>query len=359
MSSRKQRKLEHIQHALSVGQDRTHGLEDIKFVHQSLPNTNIDQIDISTKVGELLLSSPILINAMTGGGGEYTRSINKSLSLVAKYSNIPLAVGSQMSAIKDPSERSTFQIARKVNPNGIILANLGSEATVEDAKRAVDMIEANGLQIHLNVIQELVMPEGDRNFEDALLRIEKIIHSISVPVIVKEVGFGMSKETCQRLTDAGVSLVDIGGMGGTNFSSIENKRRTRVLDYFETWGIPTAASIAEAASSKLPLTIIASGGIQNALDVAKSIALGASVTAFAGHFLKLLLNLGEQALKEEISNIERDLKFIMTALGAKSIKELQNAPIVISGDTYHWLVQRGIDPKNYSQRMIKESRLSD
>jgi isopentenyl-diphosphate Delta-isomerase len=353
MSSRKQRKLEHIQHALSEGQDRTHGLEDIKFVHQSLPNTNIDQIDISTEVGELFLSSPILVNAMTGGGGEQTRKINESLSLIAKHSNIPIAVGSQMSAIKDPLERSTFEIVRTVNPNGTLFSNLGSEATVEDAKRAVDMIEANGLQIHLNVIQELVMPEGDRHFKDALLRIEKITHALSVPVIVKEVGYGMSKETCNRLRDIGVTIVDIGGMGGTNFSAIENKRRTRALEYFQTWGIPTAASIAEAVCSKHPPTIIASGGIQNALDVAKSIALGASVTGFAGHFLKLLIGSGEQALIEEIDNIHTDLKFLMTAIGATNIKELQNAPIVISGDTYHWLVQRGIDTTKYSQRMIK------
>ncbi|MBD8070268.1 type 2 isopentenyl-diphosphate Delta-isomerase [Bacillus sp. PS06] len=350
MSNRKQRKLEHIQHALSVGQDRTHGLEDIKFVHQSLPNTNIDQIDISTKVGELILSSPILINAMTGGGGEETRKINQALALVAKKANIPIAVGSQMAAIKDANERLSFEVVRNTNPNGIIFANLGSEATVEDAKQAVNMIEANALQIHLNVIQELVMPEGDRSFEGALMRIEKIVDSLSVPVIVKEVGFGMSKETCQKLSDIGVDMIDVGGRGGTNFSAIENKRRTRTLDYFQTWGITTAASIAEVSSVNGHPSIIASGGIQHAMDMAKSIALGASVVGYAGYFLKILMNDGEQALLEEIIHLQTDLRYIMTAVGAKTIDELQNAMIVISGDTNQWLQQRGIDTTKYSQK---------
>lgn len=350
--SREQRKLEHISHALSTGQQRTSGFEDLRFVHHSLPDTATNEIDISTKLGELSLSSPIFINAMTGGGGNKTLEINEALSLIAKSSNIPIAVGSQMAALKNPEERETFEVIRKVNPSGICFANLGSEATIEEAKRAIDMIEANAIQIHLNVIQELVMPEGDRNFLGAIRRIEEIVRAVSIPVIVKEVGFGISKETFSALKEIGVSAVDVGGSGGTNFSRIENERRSRTLEYFNTWGLSTVSSIAEASSVNDPtqLTIISSGGLQNALDMAKSIALGASLTGFAGYFLRILITKGEQELKEEIVDLLADLKLIMTALGTKTIAELQRAAIVISGDTYHWLYQRGIDTTKYSQR---------
>ncbi len=348
--SRAQRKLDHVQHALSIGQSRAHGFQDISFVHQSLPNMALQDVCLETKIGELFLSSPILINAMTGGGGEQTEKINEGLALAANHHGIAMAVGSQMAAIKDVNEKRSFEIVRKVNPLGVIFANLGSEATVEQAKYAVSMLEANALQIHLNVIQELTMPEGDRDFTDALRRIETIVEQCGVPVIVKEVGFGMSRETVRQLQDIGVAVIDIGGFGGTNFAGIENERRSRRLSYFNDWGIPTAASVAEASSVAANVSFIASGGIQTALEVAKAIALGASAAAFAGYFLKILLNEGIEPLIEEIELIHEDLQFIMTALGARTIAHLQQVPLVISGETYHWLEQRGIDTTAYSRR---------
>ncbi|MDM5187789.1 type 2 isopentenyl-diphosphate Delta-isomerase [Bacillus sp. DX4.1] len=347
---RAKRKLEHIAHALSTGQSRINGFHDIAFVHQSLPNTNYESITFETKIGELSLSSPIFINAMTGGGGEHTLHINEQLAHVAKHHKIAMAVGSQMAALKDEKEASSYQIVRKVNPNGIIFANLGSEATVEQAKRAIDMIEANALQIHLNVIQELTMPEGDRDFTGVLGRIEQIVIHSPVPVVVKEVGFGMSKGTIEQLASVGVSNVDIGGYGGTNFAAVENERRQRILSYFNEWGIPAAVSVIEASSTDKNLSLIASGGIQTALDVAKAIALGASATAFAGYFLRILMNDGLEKLIEEIELLHTDLQFIMTALGARTITELQQVPLVVKGDTYHWLSQRGIDTTSYSKR---------
>lgn len=229
--TRAERKREHINHALSTGQKRETGLDDITFVHVSLPDLALEQVDISTKIGELSSSSPIFINAMTGGGGQLTYEINKALARAARIADIPLAVGSQMSALKDPSERYSYEIVRKENPNGLIFANLGSEATARQAKEAVEMIEADALQIHLNVIQEIVMPEGDRSFSGALSRIEQICSEIKVPVIIKEVGFGMSKESARKLYEAGAAAVDIGGYGGTNFSKIENLRRQRQITF--------------------------------------------------------------------------------------------------------------------------------
>jgi len=348
--SRSERKSDHIRIALETGQLRKTGLDDIRFVHQSIPESSLNSINLKTEIGGLVLSSPFFINAMTGGGGEKTLEINRSLAQVAKETDIGLAVGSQMSALRDYEERRTFEVVREEYPTGIIFANLGSEATVDQAKAAVDMVQANALQIHLNVVQELAMPEGDRDFHGMLLRIERIINELKVPIIVKETGFGMGQETIEKLFSIGVTAVDVGGFGGTNFAAIENQRRLNKLSFFEDWGIPTAVSIAEARHMSPTYPIIASGGIQTSLEVAKGIALGANAVALAGYILRVLTEQGPEKLIEEINNIKQELTIIMTALGAKTVKELHHTPLVISGATWHWLNQRGIDTKQYSIR---------
>ncbi len=203
--TRSERKWDHIRLAIKTAEEQYNSFEDITFVHRSLPETSLDQIQLFTKIGELLLSSPIFVNAMTGGGGKRTLDINQNLSIVAKETGLAMAVGSQMAAIKDKSEQETYKIVRKVNPNGIIFGNLGWEATVDQAKQAIDLIEADALQIHINAVQELTMPEGDRDFRGGLKRIEAIVNHAGVPVIVKEVGFGMGHETVRILASIGVT----------------------------------------------------------------------------------------------------------------------------------------------------------
>lgn len=348
--SRATRKIDHINHALSTGQNRSHGFNDISFVHNSIPESSVADRSLVSKIGELTLRSPIFINAMTGGGGEKTETINRQLSEVASEVGVAMAVGSQMAAIRDSKQEASYQVVRKVNPKGIVFANLGSEATVDQALRAVDMLEANAMQIHVNVIQELVMPEGDRVFSDTCKRIEAIAERVHVPLVVKEVGYGMSRETVTRLSSIGVSIVDIGGFGGTNFSEIENARRERRLPFFEQWGITTTSSILEASAASGDIDIIASGGLQSSSDLAKAMALGAKAGGFAGFFLKILLEEGQAALINEITSMQEELRYILTALEVQSPQQLTNVPLVISGDTFHWAEQRGLNPSSYSRR---------
>jgi isopentenyl-diphosphate delta-isomerase len=350
MVSRSKRKWDHIRLALATGQERKAGFEDITFIHQSLPNTSLEQVKLDTKIGELSVSSPIFINAMTGGGGDRTLNINRDLAVAAQEVGMAISVGSQMSALKDPAEAESYRVIRTTYPDGIVIGNLGSEATINQAKTAVDMIEANALQIHLNVVQELTMPEGDRNFCSALTRIEDIVKSLNVPIIVKEVGFGMSKETVAKLLSIGVSAVDVGGFGGTNFAMIENNRRESAFSFFNDWGIPTTVSIAEAKAAGRDLSVLGSGGLQNSLDIVKAIALGADAVGVAGYFLKILMKEGVDALVEELHLIHGEIAMIMTALGVRNMKELQQVPIIISGKTHHWLNERNIDTKQFSQR---------
>jgi len=350
--SRSERKWDHIRYALELttSEKPSSAFNEIKFIHQSLPEMSVSDVQLDCSIGELKLSSPIFINAMTGGGGEKTYRINKEMAIAAKETGLAMAVGSQMAALKDRSQIYTFEIVRKENPSGVVIANLGSEATTDQAKAAIEMIEANALQIHLNVIQELTMPEGDRDFTGTLNRIETIVKEVGVPVIVKETGFGMSKETVQLLASVGVSIIDVGGFGGTNFAEIENKRREKTLSFFNDWGIPTPISIIEAATCSENVTIIGSGGFRDAKDIVKGLAIGANLIGIAGYFLRILLEEGAESLKAEIDNLHQEIIMIMTALGAKKITDLHKVPLIMLGETYHWLVQRGIDTKFFSRR---------
>ncbi|MCA1054656.1 type 2 isopentenyl-diphosphate Delta-isomerase [Rossellomorea aquimaris] len=347
--TRAQRKRDHINYALSTGQQDKTGFEDVTFVHQSLPNTALNETSLQSQIGELSLSSPIFVNAMTGGGGEYTSDINKDISILARETGIALAVGSQMSALKNPDERHTYEIVRKHNPDGVIFANLGSEASVQQAKDAVEMIDADALQIHLNVIQELTMPEGDRDFKGALERIASISDTLEVPVIVKETGFGISREAASALSETSISAIDVGGFGGTNFSRIENQRRSRMLQFFDDWGIPTAVSIVEVSSS-CNLPVLASGGIKTSLDSVKALSLGACSVGMAGAILKNLVDHGLSKTVDEVNGLHDDIRFLMCALGCETISDLHAVPLVLKGDVYHWLKMRGFEPEKYSRK---------
>lgn len=316
--------------------------DNIRFVHHPFPEMSIGEADISTSFATFTVEQPFFINAMTGGSDK-TKSVNEKLATVARETKLPIASGSLSAAIKEPSLIDSFKVIRKINPSGLVFANLGAGHNVENVKKAIDILEANAVQIHCNAVQEIVMPEGDRDFSSWLSNIEKIVKSIHVPVIVKEVGFGMSRKTIKQLKDIGVKTIDISGSGGTNFAKIENYRRgSNKFCYLEDFGQSTVISLLEAQEFINNTEIIASGGIRNPLDIVKALALGAKAVGIAGLFLNMVLNDGVEKTIENINKWKSEIASIMTLLGKRKVSELVNADLVILNEVREWCLAREI-----------------
>jgi isopentenyl-diphosphate delta-isomerase len=342
-NQREERKRAHIAHALELEEGPlSPGWEDIRLVHQALLTGDFEAVETKTALFGKELAFPLLINAITGGA-QGLEEINASLARVAREAGIGLAVGSQTAALRNKDLRHTYEVVRKYHPAGLVLANVSALIPPQEACEAAEMIAADALQLHLNGAQELLMAEGDRNFSGLAENIREIVERVPVPVLVKEVGFGLSRETAQQLYALGVRHVDTAGAGGTNFAAIELLRRpNQMMEYMRFWGIPSACSLLEVKSLELPLTVIASGGLGNALDVAKALSLGADGAAIAGPFLKTLVQEGEQALLANIHEIKNGLKKIMLLTGVGRVREMNAAPRIITGFTRSWCEQRGI-----------------
>lgn len=298
------RKDEHIKFA-NEEEVGTNDFDKIILEHNSLPNLNYQEINLESDFLGFKSNYPFYINAMTGGS-QKALEINKKLALIAKHFNIPIVLGSQSAAFKDPKLIETYKIVRDNYETGIIVANVSANATLEQAIKAVEMVNANALSIHINVVQELVMDEGDRDFSKWQSNIKTIVDNLTVPVIVKEVGFGMSKEVIERLKSLGVKYIDVSGKGGTNFASIERKRSVNNDFIFEDVGISTVNSLLNGKD--IDITLHASGGIRNALDIYKAIKLGAKNVGLSQYFLKLTnLELNE-AIKEVEKLIDNLIK---------------------------------------------------
>lgn len=345
------RKDDHVRHALQqYDQQPTSDLKDVRFVHHALSEISVNDISLATTLGPLSLQMPFFINAMTGGS-QKTEKINEQLAVVARETGLAMATGSMSVALAYPETLKSFQVVRDIHQNGLIFANLGAHHNLENAKRVVDAIQANALQLHLNTPQEIVMPEGDRHFSGWLRNIEKMVSQLHVPVIVKEVGFGMSKETIQQLESVGVTIIDVAGKGGTNFVKIEDARRCDYsLDILSDWGQTTLESLLEATSSRKNATLIASGGIKSALDIAKCLSLGANAVGLSGHFLQFITQYSVDETIKKVTNIQEQLKAIMTLLGTTDINALQHHPVVLPPSTQAWCTARGIDFLRFAQR---------
>lgn len=313
----------------------TTGLEHFRFVHQALPEINLSEIDTTVSLFGKILQTPVFISSMTGGT-EKAQNINRNLAEAAQIRGMAMGLGSQRAAIEDPSLVSSYNV-RPVAPDILLLANVGAVQlnygyTAEHCQRAVDMIQADALILHLNVLQEAVQPEGDTNFTGLLQKIEVVCRTLEVPVIVKEVGWGISAQTARQLESAGVAVIDVAGSGGTSWSEVEYHRaptefHARVARSFADWGIPTAESIQYVKSATPNMPILASGGLRNGIDVAKSIALGATLGGLAGGFLKAAAESVDAVLELE-QELTKQLRVAMLCVGAKNLEKLQQVPLI-------------------------------
>ena len=326
-----QRKADHIKINLEkdVHSALTTGLEGYHFVHEALPELDLEQIDTSLSLFGKRLAAPILISSMTGGTAD-AESINLRLAEAAQEMKIAMGVGSQRAAIENLDQAKTFQV-RRVAPNILLFANLGAVQLnygygLEQCRLAVDMIQADALILHLNPLQEAVQDAGDTNFAGLAKKIEEICKGLEVPVIAKEVGWGISERSAKVLADCGVAAIDVAGAGGTSWSQVEMHRApdefTRQLAAtFVGWGIPTADSILNVKKAAPEMTVFASGGIKDGLDIAKSIALGATLGGMAGQFLKAAA-ISTRSVVQMMKLTKRQVEVTMFAAGASQLNEL-------------------------------------
>lgn len=335
------RKDDHVAHALAQEEQRN-DWDNVEFVHHALGACDVASVDISTEFAGARWATPFYINAMTGGS-HATGELNRRLAVAAREYHVPMASGSTSVALDYPELAHTFTVIREENPDGFIFANIGVNRSVDDAKRAVDLLQANALQVHVNVVQELIMPEGDREFSHWLATIERIRKGVEVPVVVKEVGFGLSVRTLRQLASAGVEFADVSGRGGINFATIENERR-RLKDFAYMAGFGQSAAMClldaglrslkpgatEFIHPALP-TLAASGGVRTPLDLMRGLALGAKAVGVAGHFLRRA-QIGEEAVVETLGMWAEHSRSLMALLGARRVSDLANADVTLHGD---------------------------
>jgi isopentenyl-diphosphate delta-isomerase len=332
-----QRKADHIKINLEkdVRSGLTTGLEKYRFLHEALPELDLEQVDTSLSLFGKKLAAPILISSMTGGTAD-AESINLRLAEAAQEVKIAMGVGSQRAAIENPDQAKTFQV-RRVAPDILLFANLGAVQLnygygIDQCRQAVDMIGADALILHLNPLQEAVQDAGDTNFAGLAKKIEEVCKKLEVPVIAKEVGWGISERSARLLADCGVSAIDVAGAGGTSWSQVEMYRApdefTRELAAtFVGWGIPTAESILNVTKAAPEITVFASGGIKDGLDIAKCIALGATLGGMAGQFLKTAA-ISTRSVVKMMELTKRQIQVTMFAAGAKEMGELEIEKLV-------------------------------
>ena len=359
----RKRKADHIRISLEKNvqaRKTTTCFEDIHLIHKALPEINKQEINLSTEVFNHKFSAPLIVGAITGGTPEATR-INAAIAEAVEELGLGMGVGSQRAAIEDKKLEKTFTIARKKAPNAFLIANIGGVQlvngySIKEVEKAVAMIEADAIAIHLNPLQEAIQPEGQTNFRGILEKISEIAEKIDKPLIVKETGAGIAAEEAKKLETVGVNGIDVSGAGGTSFAAVEyyrvkgpkNSFQRRLGDVFWDWGIPTAISVVEVSQSvKIP--VIASGGVRDGVDMAKALALGANLTSLSQPILQAAVK-GARETKNVLSLLIEELRNAMFLVGANSVQELHKVPLVITGKTAEWLRVRGFKPEKYARR---------
>lgn len=319
----------HINLEKDVASGLTNGLEQYRLIHQALPEMSLADVNLSQTLFGKTQRAPVLVSSMTGGTPEAAR-LNRILATATQEVGLAMGVGSQRAAIKDPAAADTFKV-RQYAPDILLFANLGAvqlnyDFGINECLRAIEMIDADALVLHLNPLQEALQPEGDVDFRSLADKIATISRDLPVPLIVKEVGWGISVEAAQMLCDAGVSAIDVAGAGGTSWSQVEmyrisNPFRAMTAGAFVDWGIPTAESIRNVRTVSADLPVFASGGLRNGIEIAKCLALGASLGGMAGVFLKA----ADDSLETAVSVMQMvtdQVRIAMFASGARSLADL-------------------------------------
>lgn len=353
------RKVEHVQIALQ--QDLTvpqaANWRDIRLVHQALPEVDLDMLDTSVSFLGHHLRYPILISAMTGGHPDATQ-INRNLALAAERYGIALGVGSQRAGILNPSIAASYAVVRQVAPNACLIANIGAPQliaqtraaafTLEQVQNAIHMIGANALAVHMNSLQEAAQPEGDQRAQGEVAALTRLAEQITLPLIAKETGAGICREQAVLLQKCGVAAIDVGGAGGSSMAAMEavraadrgDEQRSAIGQLYRDWGLATPISLVEAGVAGLPL--IATGGVRNGLDMARALALGASLVGLAFPFLKAASESFE-AVCAVVEGLILELQVAMQLSGAANIAAMRQVDVVVTGETYHWLKLRGFE----------------
>lgn len=342
------RKADHIALAATgdVGFHETTTLfENVRLVHEALPDLHADKIDTSLTLFGKRLRAPLVIAAMTGGTAK-AESINRELAAIAEERGYALGLGSQRAMYVDRAKTGTYQV-RDVAKNALVFGNIGivqaREMRTEEVLELAQTVGADAMCVHLNPAMEIIQPEGDRDFEGGEETLSRLVRELPLPIIVKETGCGISSRTAARLRNIGVRHVDVSGAGGTSWVAVETARAaggTRALgEALREWGIPTAASVAQVAGTGME-TVIATGGIGSGLQVAKAIALGATAAGIARPVLQALLSGGRSAASEFLEGVEAELRAAMLLVGAKDLAALGKAPKVIVGELAAWIEQK-------------------
>ncbi len=330
------RKKEHIQLCLTdkVAYAKSSGFDEYEFEHYAITEVDYKQIDLSTKFFQKRINYPFLISCMTGGTTE-AEKINEKLAIAACELNIPIGVGSQRQALENNSFHESYKIIRKNAGSVPVIGNIGaaqaafSSKLTEEIQFLIDLVEADAMVIHVNPLQELLQKEGEPNFSGLLKNIKKLTRQIKTPIIVKEVGSGISKSSAKKLIDAGVKGIDVAGAGGTSWAAVELLRSKAKDDYFKEWGMPTTYCVRTVRDlkKKHEFMLIASGGINSGIDIAKSIALGADLAASARPLLKEVMNKDAGSVIQLLKNWFDDLKKVMYLTGSPSINKLHKSKI--------------------------------
>ncbi len=331
------RKRDHLRLALSLKNQAIGkaGFDRVELIHEALPDLDFSEINISSRSLGFQSPTPFLISSMTAGHGDSTH-LNALLARVAQDFGWRMGVGSQRRELNDKNAAKEWKAIRRQAPKARLFGNLGISqlihSPVDSIERLVDSLEASGMIIHLNALQECLQPEGTPNFRGGLKAIRNLAKKLSVPVIVKETGCGFSRATLKRLSGLGLGAVDVSGFGGTHWGRIEGDRNSRsdarrqAAETLADWGIPTVESLAEAITLKRDYEVWASGGVRTGLDAAKLLAMGADVVGFAAPVLAAAVR-GEKNLRQLMSSIEFEVKTVMFCTGCKDINELRKKKV--------------------------------